>query len=145
MKKPETQTVDAEEIPEVQAYLRAVEKLEEWKKTYAGAYEELKEIQDLYNSTLEAADKSVRAREVSAGPFKLLNYSTSFNANALYDAVGREDFLRLGGSVQTVQQYDVDKKQFEAFVAQKKVHPDVVKAVISYGPRYQVLKKVTIP
>lgn len=145
MNKPKPANVDPDDLPEVSAFLRAQEKLEDWKKTYPGAYDELKEIQELYNSTLEAADKSVRAREVASGPFELLNYSTSFNANALYDAVGREDFLRLGGSVQTVQQYDIDKKQFEAFVAQKKVHPDVVKAVVSYGPRYKKLEKVTIP
>jgi hypothetical protein len=145
MNKPKPATVDPDDLSEVAAFMRAQERLENWKKTYAGAFQELMEIAELHNSTLEAADKSVRAREVSSGPFELLNYSTTFNANALYDALGREDFLRFGGSVQTVQQYDIDKKQFEAFVAQKKIHPDVVKAVISYGPRYKKLDKVIIP
>lgn len=145
MNKPKLITIEPEEVPEVLALQEAIENLNNWKKTYQGAYDEFIELGIQYNTALEAADKVMRAREASSGPIEMLGYSASFNANALYDAVGREDFLKLGGSVQTIQQYDIDKKQFEGYVVQNKVPKAVVEKVVTYTPRFKVLKKVSVP
>ena len=145
MMKPKIEAIPEESIPEVLQYQEAKGRLENWKSTYPGAYEELKEILELVNTTGENAEKVVRAREVTCGPFTLKHYTMNTDANALYDAVGQEDFQKFGGSIQTVRQYDVDKKVFEALVVQKKIHPDVVEKVVTYSPAFTVPKKFQIP
>jgi hypothetical protein len=145
MKKPTIPTVDPEQVPAVVEFLDADDRYENWKKTYPGAWEELKEIVDMRNTALESADKTVRAQGVACGPFTVISQSTLVDANALYDAVQREEFLALGGSIQTVQQYDIDKKAFEACVAQGKVPKDIVEKVVTFRPSYNKPTKVELP
>jgi len=137
--------VDAAQIPEVVAFLEAQQRLESLKAQYPGIFDELAELEEQYNTLLEAADKAVRASAVSSGPFELYQFKTTYNANALYDEVGREEFLKLGGSIQTVQQLDVDKKVFDANVAQNKISKALADKVKQRSPNYHKPNKICIP
>ena len=142
MSKRNAQEMDPADIPAVQEFLNAEEKLNNLKSTYPGVFEEYEEILKERNATLEAADQQVRARGVSCGPWKILNFRTKYEAQALYDAVGHDKFLQLGGSEQTIKQYDIDKKVFDSYVAQNKVPQNVVDAVMKTSPAYSAPKKI---
>lgn len=145
MNKPKITEVDPAEVPEVQQHLEAKQRLESLMAAYPGVFEEYAESVNVYNATLEAAEQKVRALGVTCGPIKILSYSTKFNAQALYDSMGRDSFLQVGGSEQTIKQYDVDKKIFEAAVVQGKVPSNVISAVVTTAPSYKVPKKIVLP
>ncbi len=135
--------VDPIDIPEVAEFINADEKLKEFKEQYTDIFETYSQLATDRNDKLEAADKIVRAMKVSCGPFDLYQTQTKLNAQNFFDAVGREEFLKLGGSISTTTNYEVDKKQFEAFVAQKKIPPSVVESVVETSPRYKVPPKIS--
>ncbi len=135
--------VEPIDIPEVVEFINADERLKEFRQEYDDVFQQYDAIVTDRNDKLEAAEKIVRAHEVSCGPFDLYSHQTKYDAQAFYDAVGREEFLKLGGNIQTVPKYDIDKKTFEAMVAQKKVAPSVVEVVVTVSPRYKVPSKIS--
>lgn len=136
--------VDPRDIPEVVSFIDADDRLKEFKEQYADVFVQYDEMVNDRNDKLEAAEKIVRAHKVTCGPFVLYQYQTKLNAQAFYDAVGRDDFLKLGGNIQTVPKYEIDKKQFEAFVAQKKIPQTVIDAVVETSPRYKCPDKLSV-
>lgn len=136
--------VDPLDIPEVAEFINADERLKEFKEEYKDVFEQYEAIVSDRNDKLEAAEKIVRAHKVTCGPFVLYQYQTKYNAQAFYDAVGRDDFLKLGGTIQTVPKYEIDKKAFEAMMAQKKIAPTVIEAVVETSPRYKCPDKLTV-
>lgn len=146
MTKTERATeVEISEIPEVAAFVAVQNRLSKLRQEYPGLFDEIDDLAEQYNTTLEAADKAVRAKEVSCGPFTVRQYVTKYDANELFNAVGKEKFLALGGSVQTVHQYDIDKKLFDAAAAQGKVSKTVFEAVKTTSPTYNKQGKIFIP
>lgn len=145
MNKPRITSLDPQDVPEVAEYMEVEKQLDSWKAAYPGAYEELREIIEARNTALENADKAIRAKEVSCGPFTLLHYTVHVDENALYDAVGKDEFLKIGGAIQTVQKFTVDKKAFDTAIVQKKVPASVVTAVVTHRPSFKNPKAVELP
>lgn len=143
MNKPKPKQVAPEDIPEVADYLDAKSKLDDFREEYKNVFEQYDALVEDHNTKLEQAEKIVRAQEVTCGPFDLYQWQTKYDAEKFYDAVGREDFLKLGGHIETVPQYSIDKKMFEAAVAQKKIPQSVINAVVEVSPRYKCPKPVT--
>lgn len=137
-------TVDPTDIPEVVAFIDADARVKDFREQYADVFAAYGKLVEDRNQALESAEKVVRAHQVTCGPFDLFQYSTTFNAQAFFDAVGREQFLKLGGEVQTVPQYSIDKKMFEANVAQKKIPPSVVNQVVTVSPKYKCPKPISL-
>jgi len=137
--------VRVESIPEVQRYLEAEDRINNLKSEYPGVFDELKELVDARNAALEEAEKVVRARKVSCGPFTILSESTKYDAQAFFDAVGRDDFLKLGGTIETIPTYTVDKKRVEAAITQGLIPVAVLPAFVSQGISYSVPKKIIVP
>ena len=65
----------------------------ELRNQYKDVFEQYEVLVEDHNSKLEQAEKVVRAQEVTCGPFELYQWQTKYKAEALYDAVGREQFL----------------------------------------------------
>lgn len=145
MSEKQTVKKDPSEMPSVKAFMDVKDKWANLRKEYPGIFEEIDALATEYNTLLEAADKDVRSAEVACGPFDLYQYRTNYDATAFYDAVGREKFLELGGSTQTVQQLDIDKKTFEANAAQGKISKAVVSKVKEVSPSYHAPKKIVLP
>lgn len=145
MQKKKAPTVDISEIPEVIEFVDAQEELQLFQQEHAAIFTKLAQLADRYNTSLEQADKVCRARGVSCGPFDLYQFSTKYDAEALYNAVGRDKFLELGGKIEQVTQYAVDKGKLEASIAQRKVEGDIVDRVRKETPNYHKPEKVTLP
>lgn len=141
-KQPKAKEVDPTEIPAVADFINARDKLNEFKEENAAVFEVFDELVAEYNTALEKAEKLVRADEVTCGPFVLYQWQTKYDAEKLYDSVGRDEFLRLGGQVKTVPEYSLDKSTFEAKMAQNAVPPPVLNVVVRISPRYKTPDKL---
>jgi hypothetical protein len=140
-----TKRVDQFAVPEVVAFLNAKDKLEAFKEQYAEMFEQLELIGQEYNAALEAADKAVRAQGISCGPFEVYQTATTYDPTALFDTVGEQRFVELGGKINTVKTYELDDARIEAVVAAGKLPPAVVSAFRKVTPRYHKKVKVAIP
>lgn len=137
--------VSEAEFPEVLSFVQAKEDLEEFRAQHAEVFETFDALVERYNTALEAAEKVVRAAEVNCGPFDLYQYTTKYNGEKLFHAVGRDKFLELGGTIGTKAVYDIDKARFEAAVAAKKISKEVVDQVRKETPNYHTPNKAVTP
>jgi hypothetical protein len=139
------QTVPEEEIPEVIEFLDAQTRLESFKSRNSKLMKELEELLGEYNRTLENADKTVRERGVNCGPWIQLSPTVTYDGAKLYNAVGREDFVLLGGVVRQVSEYGVDKAALEAAIASGKIPAPIVESVRKVGRKYKSIPKGELP
>lgn len=145
MQKKKAPKVDPSELKEVVEFLDAQDALNTFKEEYAEVFEQLSALAERYNSTLEQAEQACRTRKVTCGPFNLYQFVTRYDANALHDAVGRDQFLAIGGKIETQTVYDVDKGRLEASIAQKKISEEVVNQVRKETPNFHKPNILVIP
>jgi hypothetical protein len=79
---------------------------------------------------------------VSCGSWELYQKQTTYDADALYDALGMEKFMAVGGTLNTVTKRDIDKTKFKAAIARNDVPPEVVESISKISPRYHAPKKL---
>jgi hypothetical protein len=145
MPSPSPKTIAPSKIPEVKAFLKAKQALDDLRDLFPVAFKKLVELAVPYNATLTAADKAVRERECSSGPFDLYSYTRKYNAEALLAAVGRNKFPSMGGIIDEAPRYTIDKVRFEALVAEAKITPGLADVVIGYTPSFHKPDPVIIP
>jgi hypothetical protein len=139
--KPHVASVS--EVPEVSAFVETLAQLEAFKTQNSMVFDQYEQIVGEYNQKLEAAEKMVRQLGVSCGPFDLYQFNTSYDPKALYDTVGHDRFLQVGGSVHTEKVYKVDKAKVEVAIQQGRVPPEAIEAFKTVSPRYHKPNKVT--
>ncbi len=132
-------------VPEVLDFLEAQERLDNFKKQHEAVFKELEEIASEYNQKLEAADKVCRSKAISCGPFDLYQKQTTYDAKVLYDALGRERFLQVGGKVEQKISYEVDKSKIEASISKNLIPSDVVESFRKESPRFHKPPKIEVP
>jgi hypothetical protein len=132
------------EIPEVAAFTEVQRKLNSLKEAYPEVFEHLDSLKEEYNAALEAADKAVRGRRVSCGPFVMYQTQTKYDAEKLYDAVGRDRFLEVGGKMSTITTYEVDRAKLEAHIAAGTIDTETVGSVREVSPRYRKPEKLAV-
>jgi hypothetical protein len=137
--------VPVEEVPEVLEYLNAKEELESFFARNPKYVQEERALIDQYNTKLEAAGKVVRDKKVSCGPFKQLTPQIKIHAEKLFNAIGRAEFVKMGGVVGTEATYDMDKKTFEAAVARKAIPEELVPVVKETIVKFNVIPKAVLP
>jgi hypothetical protein len=134
-----------EQIPEVKTFIEIQEKIDRLKAEHPGVFDQLEALTAEYNAALEAADKMVRAHKASCGPFIMYQTMTKYNAEKLYEEVGRDRFLELGGKISVVTTFDLDKAKFEAHIATGNALPaEVINVVKEVSPRYKKPEKISI-
>jgi hypothetical protein len=147
MKKRAIEVRPTESFPEVIEFLEAKAALEEFKQVHPEVFEELSQLTERYNATLEQAEKVVRQSESKCGPFDAYQVSVKYNAEALYNAVGRDAFLQIGGTINQTTEYELDKGRFEAAVSSpsNKITEEVLKTVRKETVTYHVPTKLVVP
>lgn len=134
--------IDPADLPEVQDYLEARAMLDAYIHHNQAVFEQYRELAENVNRARESADKIVRAKGVSCGPWEIYQTQTTYDASALYEAMGREEFMRMGGKVQMQAVYDVDRAKIEAAVARGDIPPELVPAIKKVSPRYKSPKDI---
>jgi len=76
--------------------------------------------------------------------FDLYQQQESYDAQALYDAVGEVQFLDVGGLVATKTVYTVDKQRLQIAIAQKRVAEEVAEAILTVSPRFHKPTKLSL-
>lgn len=144
MKKREAKPVAVDDVPELMAYELAKRNLDDFKKKHAPLIEELSALAEAHNTTLEAADKVMRANSYTCAPFNLQHFTTKYDADQAFIELGRNGFLAVGGKIDTKEVYGLDRDRFEAAAAQGKIADTVVEKVRSETPTYKKPKPVAI-
>jgi cell division septum initiation protein DivIVA len=147
--KETVKELDPSEVAEVAEYVVADQELNEFlddvKKQHPGVLETIGELAEKRNAALESASKAVKALEAPCGPFKVHQVRTTYNAEALFDAVGEAMFLTSGGSIQTKKVLEIDEKRFEAVAAFGKLPPQVIDAVRKRQVTFKQISKIWVP
>ena len=149
MKKTKQIELSVIDDPSLAQFENARAELEHFISEHSEVFEHLNALTETYNTSLEQADKTLRTKAieygagVSCGPFRFKNFRESVDADKLYEAVGLDKFKALGGRIETVQKYTVDKDVFAARVAGKAVEQSVVDLVVTVTPVYSGPKKLS--
>jgi hypothetical protein len=144
MTAPAIKTVPQSEVAEVAAYAKAARALAKWKENNPAAAAELAQLARVHNTLLKVADGAVRKLEVSCGAFELFEMRAAYDAEALYEGVGRQLFAQLGGVLATVETKTIEKDRFEALILQGRINAGLLAKVRSYGARYHAPKALVI-
>lgn len=133
------------EIPEVSSFERLQEEYQAFRKANPEFFKYLEALAERYNSALEAADKAVRARQISCGDFALYQIATKYNADILFQGMGHDRALAVGGIASTRTVYEVDKTRVEASIASGAIPPAIADQVKKQEPRYKKPSKLELP
>lgn len=134
-----------EEIPEVAAFEEVKQRMQAVREANAQFFQQLDELAEEYNDKRAAAIRATKAREVSSGDFVLYQYGTKYDAEVLYQSLGHQGFLNVGGKVSQVAQYTIDKARFEAAHKSGQVDDEVYDRVVTKQPRFRKPDEVHIP
>jgi hypothetical protein len=138
-------TVPVETIPEVAKFIEAAAKWDRIKAAYEEAINAINTIAEEYNTSLEAAEKAVKANGVSCGPFTILSTAESYDANMLIELMGNEAYLKIGGEVSTIRKYEINKDKVNAALVTGALAPKIADAARKTVVRFNRLHKVELP
>jgi hypothetical protein len=134
--------VPRESVPEVAAFEEAAAQLAQFRAANQQVFDEYEERARDLNQKMQAADKVVRSKQVSCGSWEWYQTQVSYDADALYEALGREKFMQVGGKLQTTTKRSVDKTKVEAAIARKDIPQKVVEHIKKESPRYHAPKPI---
>jgi len=136
--------VSADDIQEVSDFMDVKQELEGLKADHPEIFRLYTDIVQRYNTALEAAEKAVRTRGVSCGPFDLYSYTPQYDGEKMFEELGKELFLAYGGSTVRVTAYKVDKAKVESAIASGKIPADCVKEFKSMRAAYHKPEKLEV-
>lgn len=145
MSRPTAEVVPPKSIPEVAAFLKVQRELAKLREHFPTAYAKLLALADVYNPTLEAADKAVRTRAVTCGPFEVKDFARKLDVEQLVDLLGRGEFVRHGGVIATAETFALDLARFEGLVARGVVTEEIERRVLKHIPRYSKPGSIVLP
>jgi hypothetical protein len=128
----------------VEEVLVTFEAMKAFKEAHKAIFETFGALAEKYNTAVENAEKVVRAKAVSCGPFDLYQFTVKYDAQKLHDEIGREDFLKVGGKIETSTIYTVDKATIEMSIARQAIPPEVAEAIVKNSPSYHKPEKVVL-
>jgi hypothetical protein len=126
------------------AYLESRHSLDTFMEQHGEIFNVLHEIIEDVNTKRQAADKAVRAAGVSCGPWNIGQTQTVYNADALYEGLGRDGFLAVGGKLSTKTVVSVDKNKVNAAVTRGDIPKPLAEHVITERPRYTAPKDIVL-
>lgn len=133
-----------DELPEVQTMVDLGQEIASLKAEHPEVFSTLATLVDRYNAALEVAEAKVRAAGVSCGPFSRGATSMRLDAEAMYEELGEEQFLALGGTVSNIAAYSVDRARVLAAVSAGKIPKDCADAFVKESVSYHSPKKLHI-
>jgi hypothetical protein len=96
-----------------------------------------KQLIEERNQLLQVAEHMVRALEVSCGPFVRSHVTIKHDPEALFTALGKDQFLAVGGSMNTETVYKVDKERVEIAIKTGAIPAAVVPSFRKETPAYK--------
>lgn len=138
-------TLEPQQVQHVLEFVEVSKLLDEYKEQHAAVFDGFNTLAEEYNQKLEAAEKTCRSQNISCGPFELYQVSTSYDAKTLFEILGREKFILVGGKISTQTIYEVDKARIEVSIDQKAIAPELIDHFRNVSPKYHKPKKIELP
>lgn len=134
-------------IPEVEAFTRIQRELDEFKRANPEFFDQLQHLVDRYNASRDMAERAVRTRQVSCGPFQLTGRpAVSWKWETLYEEMGREWFAaNVSGEIRQVPKYEGDKGKAEALYAAGIIPAEVSEKARLVKASYHKPEKLELP
>lgn len=136
---------DAAAIPEVGAFLAARDRLDAFTDKHPALMREYERLVEEYNQKLEDADHVCRDRAVSCGPWQIDKRQTRYHPERLEKLLGPERFKAIGGTMQTVTQYSIERRHVVAALEAGTIPRAILNDVRTITPNYQSPKKGSLP
>jgi hypothetical protein len=132
-------------VPEVAALEQTKARMRKFMEDNSQFFEWWTELVEEYNDRLQAAEKAVRARQVSCGELELGSYQTRYDWEYMYERYGREGFLERGGKLNTVVVKDGDKKRVDMQIDSGKIPAEDAQHIRKKGPKFTIPKPIGMP
>jgi len=133
-----------EEVPEVAAYQEVKTRYDAFRAANPEFFNFLDALEEELNTKLEDAEKATRAQNISCGDFQLYQFQMKYKAEELLQAVGRDKFLQVGGTVTTQTVYSVNKARVDAAIANGSIPADTAERIRVQAPRFHKPSKLVI-
>ncbi len=137
--------VPVTEVREVSEFNDVKQRLNDFVDSNPEFFKYYSELTEEYNTKREAAEKATKSRQVSCGDFHLYQFQTKYDYGTLYQALGHESFLSVGGKIETVTKYDGDKTRIESSIASGVIPKQISDAVTNKSPRFHKPEKLSSP
>lgn len=148
MTKPmSTKKIDPDEIEEVREFMEAEQMLRSFMEQNAGIFQRYEELAGQYNQRRQAADKIIRAKDVSCGPWIRYSQQVKIDWKALYDYLegDKDKFMSIGGKIGRITQYTGDAKELEVRITAGEIPEDDTAHFRTISPRYKWPNAITMP
>lgn len=136
-----------DEIQEVADFLLVGDMLSSFVEQHLSVFKEFRRLAEEYNQKLQAADKAVRSREVSCGPFIRIGQQVKYDWEALFTYCNgdREAFMEYGGKIQQVTKYSGDREHLGIRIEAGDFPEDDVANFRTVSPRFKNLSPISVP
>jgi len=136
--------VPVNEIPEVAAYQEVKSRYDAFREGNPEFFQYLDAFEEELNQKLQDAEKVTRSKKASCGDFHLYQFQMKYNAEELLQAVGRDKFLEVGGTMTTQTVYGVETSRVDASIASGGIPGPVAERVRTRQPRFHKPSKLVI-
>lgn len=131
---------EKEALEAAKEYERSLKILDMFKIENSKVFKDYTELLEELEQKRQVADKLLRGLDVSYGPWERFSEQKVPNAQALYNLVGEQKFLELGGTISQQPIYDIDKEKLEVAIAAKKIPAEAANEVLKVTPKYRAPK-----
>jgi hypothetical protein len=132
-------------VPEVRAYQEAIGIYRKFREDNPEFFKYLDPLIEDVNTKLEAAAKAVRSKGISCGDFHLYQKAVKVDPDKIYDALGPQRFMEIGGTEVTVKERKISRSALDAALAQKTVKEEEIGGARTVENRYHQPEKIQLP
>jgi hypothetical protein len=133
------------EVPEVQEVQDIKLEIDALKGEHPEVFMRLAELIDRYNMAVDAAEKVIRGRGISCGPFQNISTTVKYDAEKMFDELGSEMFFEAGGKTEKKTVYSVDREKVETAINTGKIPEDCVAHFRTVSRSYKKPEKLVAP
>lgn len=127
----------------VEEFRMAEKAIELFTDTYPQLMKEYRELLEERNQKLSAADTAIRGLDVSYGPWDRFTADVRYDADALYENIGRTKFLEIGGQIGMEETHKIDGARIELAISKGQIPATLVPVVKKIIPKYRTPKAKT--
>lgn len=134
---PSLSQEELDAIKAVREYENAVKVLDLFKIENSAVFKMFSELADEVEQKRQVADQTIRGTKASFGPWELFSEQRKYKPQELYNLVGEQMFLALGGRLVQTQTYEIDKEKVELAISSKQIPEEIVPSIREITPKYR--------
>lgn len=137
---PELDEPELEAIKAIKSYETTERKISLFESENGEVFKTYDAMLDELERKRQVADAKIRATDATFGPWERFSEQKNYDTTALYDLIGKERFLALGGTVTEMPVIELERDKLELAIAEKEISKSVVSAILKITPKYRAPK-----